>query len=216
MAEFDMTKIPGNSNASKNASTGSKSIVNEGVRILNTPPRKPLDNKFAKFVEEYLGGDIRDIKDYIIKKVIVPGVKKSVYVMGCSILGSFLGENGTGISNPAGLNPNIASNFVNFRGFFNGTPNQSTQMTVPGNNASISSYDNLYFNSPQDAENVLAAMYDIIEKSDAISVAELMDLVGQPSMYTQRSYGWTDIKGARIEETPGGYHIHLPRASVLK
>ena len=48
-----------------------------------------------------------------------------------------------------------------------------------------------------------------------VTVADLYDLVGISSDYTDRKYGWTDLATAKPIRVRGGYLLDLPRAKLL-
>jgi hypothetical protein len=68
-----------------------------------------------------------------------------------------------------------------------------------------------------EADEVLSQMYDILEKFEAVTVADLLEIIGQSSNnYTYNRYGWTDLMGSGVVRTRGGYLLDLPRPELLK
>lgn len=76
-------------------------------------------------------------------------------------------------------------------------------------------FDDVIFDSRRDAENVLSRMIDLIEDYDEVAVSDFYEMVGMDSTYTDRSWGWTNLKGSYVERGRDGYYIKLPRTKVL-
>lgn len=66
-----------------------------------------------------------------------------------------------------------------------------------------------------EAEEVVDHMYKILGDYKAVSVADLMDLVGMKHVYTDNDWGWKDLTDVRIRKCSGGYLIDMPRAEAL-
>ncbi len=76
-------------------------------------------------------------------------------------------------------------------------------------------FDDVIFDSRRDAENVLSRLVDLIEEYDEVSVSDFYDMVGIDSTYTDRAWGWTNLRGSYVERGRDGYYIKLPRTVVL-
>ena len=77
------------------------------------------------------------------------------------------------------------------------------------------SYDDIFFDTREEAEEVLSKMDELIELYGVVRVADLYELVGITRDYTDNKYGWKNIRNARIERTRDGYAIKLPRALLI-
>ena len=66
-----------------------------------------------------------------------------------------------------------------------------------------------------EAEMILDRMDELISVYKVASVADLYDLAGVSSKYTDNKYGWTDIRGAEVIFSRGEYVIKMPRACPL-
>lgn len=69
------------------------------------------------------------------------------------------------------------------------------------------------YDTRKKAEEVLAAMYDVLERYGCVSVLDLYDLSNITQVpYSANKYGWTDLTGARVHRRKGGsYTIDIPR-----
>lgn len=67
----------------------------------------------------------------------------------------------------------------------------------------------------EEAELVLERLNDIIDKYDVASVADLHDLVGLPTVYTDNKWGWTSLTGSDVRQVREGYLLVLPIAEAI-
>ncbi len=61
-----------------------------------------------------------------------------------------------------------------------------------------------------DAEQVRQSMFDIFDQYGAVTVSEFLELVGLPDEYTDRNYGWTNLRDVEVRRIRDGYIISLP------
>ncbi len=57
---------------------------------------------------------------------------------------------------------------------------------------------------------------EIVSKYKAASVADLCDLIGRSSQYTDVKYGWTDLRGADVQRVREGYVLIMPRVTLIE
>lgn len=77
------------------------------------------------------------------------------------------------------------------------------------------SYQDIIFETRSDAETVLWRMEEMLETFDNVSIGDMFDLSGVSGSYTDFKYGWTDLRGAKVERVRDGYIIDLPRATNI-
>jgi len=58
-------------------------------------------------------------------------------------------------------------------------------------------------------------MEELLDRFEVVSVADLFDMAGISCNYTDNKYGWSDLKGAKVERVSDGYVIRLPRATTI-
>lgn len=68
----------------------------------------------------------------------------------------------------------------------------------------------LIFYSREEAEAVLETLGDIIDKEKVASKAELMEICGKPTQYTDQKWGWSFIGSAEIIQVREGWLLDLP------
>lgn len=67
-----------------------------------------------------------------------------------------------------------------------------------------------------EAEEVIERLFDLIDKFEVATVADLYDMVGVTDEYTDRKWGWEDMQGARATRVRGGYLLDLPRPEPIE
>lgn len=78
-------------------------------------------------------------------------------------------------------------------------------------------FGEIVIDSRAEALEVLDGMYDLLEKYEQVTVGNLLEMVGEPSHYTDERYGWTDLQGSGVRRVPGGgFLLDLPRTEDLE
>ena len=141
----------------------------------------------------------RDILDYVVRNYAIPGLRRVVKELLNALVDSFL--YGTKSAAPA-------SKYA-----VSGQQTAYNKISeAPSRNIVGSRPETIVFASRQDAEEVLAKMYDDIENNGHVSMGDLYDYSGIDSKgYTYRGIGWINLDGTSIRETYEGYVLELPR-----
>ncbi len=159
-------------------------------------------NKIAGiFVPE----DVDNVKEYIFEDIVVPAVKDIIL----DAVKAFLGVNGKS-------NRKSTASKVSYRRYYDEQAQGNRRNYSSQNTASGCDFDDIFFNTRAEAENVLAAMDEIVASYRIVSVADYFDLVGVDGPWTGNNYGWTEnIRNARVINTRDGYTIKFPRANPI-
>lgn len=199
-----MEEYKSNSDRSKNQSQEvpqrrAEKVITGGV----TQRRKSGIDKLGSI---FLAGDVEDVKEYIIEDVLIPTIKRAFYDIICNGMGMMLGER-----NP---NKGNQSSRVSYRSYYD-RPDERKSRNNSNQSRLNYGYKDLIFDNRGDAEVVLEQMFELLDRYDAVSIADLFDLAGESSNYTDNKYGWTNLEDARVQPVRGGYIIQLPRATTL-
>lgn len=74
----------------------------------------------------------------------------------------------------------------------------------------------IIFDSKVNAEVVTDKLFETIEQYGCVTVANLNELVGQTSQYTDHKYGWTDLHSMDIKRIREGWLLMLPEPEDLR
>ena len=66
-----------------------------------------------------------------------------------------------------------------------------------------------------EADAVLEGLFAILEEYDVVSVSDLYEMTGVTSHFTDRKWGWTDLRGSDIHRIREGWLLDLPRPEVI-
>lgn len=164
--------------------------------------------EMSKLAEIFIPGDVQNVKQYIIMDVIVPTVKRAIF----DVISLFLyGEP----SRDGRKTKGSSISYIDYASRSKGGRDEDYRSRSDSYRPKFSS-DNIEFESRGDAEAVLDAMGDAIERYGDISVAGMYDIAGLVKPYTSEKYGWTSIRDARVRCTREGmYVIDMPRPRPL-
>lgn len=189
-------------------------------RVTTSEPvrRKPPLGK--RFKETFFGGgDAKGVFGYVLGEVLVPAAKDMVAdATTQAVERAVFGESRPRSRRPGGY----TSYNTAYRPQNGGTPpwrqdkpqNSPREMSRQGR--SQHAFDEIVLDSRGEAELVLESLFDLIQQYTVATVADLYQLVGITSAYTDQKYGWSDLRGARVEHVRGGgYLLNLPRPNPL-
>lgn len=162
----------------------------------------------SKFADVFISEDVENVKSYILLEVLLPSIKKAIsdiVTNGIDIL--LYGESGRS------KKPSTASK-VSYRSCYErGNDRRDVVSTRVRNSFD---YDDLVFKTRGDAEAVLSAMDEAIDKYGVVSVGDLYDLAEvSTNNYMINEYGWTNIRSASVIRIKDGYMIKLPKAMPI-
>lgn len=183
-----------------------KKVEKVVVGKVTAKPKGPV----AKFFENFLVEDFNKVTDYILKDVLVPTIKDTIWtIIARGSERMLYGESGH-----APKNSKLP--FVNYGGLFkSSTPMAQNNVSNSTNQYSV---DNIILEDRGDAEKVLMAMNAHIAEFGEVSISTLYELIGEPiGDFMSTRWGWRSLNTAGIMRTSnGGYKLDLPRAMSLK
>lgn len=168
--------------------------------IVTTPVKT---RKKSKFAELFLADDASSLGSYILKDMIIPKAKNFIVEVVDVLLNG--GNTRTSFRNTrAGQ-----ISFIDYS-------SKSSSFTSSENKTRTGyAYEDIVVSSRAEAEEVLTRLDEAIETYGMVSIADLYDLVGKSSDYTDQKYGWKHLRGADAQRVADGYWIKLPKAIPL-
>ena len=172
-------------------------------KVVKGKVRTKPKSGIRKISDIFISEDAANVKSYIVMDVLVPAVKKAISdIVRDGIDMILYGES-------RGRKSSSASGYVSYRDY-----SRSDDRDRFRDSRSRSSYahDDIILDSRGEAEEVLTRMDELIDTYGNVSVADLYDLVGKSSEYTDNKYGWTNIRNAEPIRVRNGYMLKLPKA----
>lgn len=201
-------------NSIKNRTENKETEKKDIKKIVKNGTKKRKKSEISKIATSIISEESKSIKDYAIYEVIVPVIKDTIasLVKG-SIDMIFYGEVRNSSSSRGGRNSGTSK--VSYNKFYeDGSTSKNRRDT---RNPNRYSYDDVLFDTREDASEVLVNMDDIIDQYGVVTVADLFDLSGiTGNGYTDQNYGWTSTRSASVERNrDGDYFIKMQRPTNI-
>ena len=191
MAELDLKDLKPNSLKSKEERETRESRPRPD-KVTKGVVKTKKKSAITKLSDIFIAEDAENVKSYVVTDVIIPTIKNTILeVVRMFMFGGRGGE--------ARKNQTLASK-VSYRNFYDSPGTRVTASSV----SDRFDYDDLEFETYADADTVLDHMDNILKEYNAVSVADMYDLVQKSAPWTANKYGWTDLHTARIVRVTGG------------
>lgn len=164
---------------------------------------------FTKVKEAFISEDAKDIGDYIINDVIVPGIKDTV--LSCI-------ERAFGYSGERRYRDSRRRDTrerVSYSSYYTSSRDRDERRNREERKEEKVDYRNVVLKNRDDAEEIADRMNSYIHDYDSVSVAMLFDLIDLPGKYTDNNWGWTHEGDIRVRRVRNGYLIDVPEAEYL-
>lgn len=170
-----------------------------------------------KLAETFLEDDTKSVGSYAFHDVLVPALKAAISDMvGGGIEMLLFGER-------RGRNTRRDGNrsYTSYGSYYRTTDrdkdrDRSSARDISRTGRARHDFDEIVLETRGEAEEVLSHLVDLTIDYGMASVADLYDLVGITSNFTDNKYGWTDLRNASVSRVRGGYLINLPRTQLLE
>lgn len=192
-----------NSHRSKEGKTEALTDRKKVEKVVHGRVRTKPKSGVSKITDIFISEDIANVKSYIVMDVLVPAVKKAISdIVRDGIDMILYGES-------RGRKSSSASGYVSYRDY---SRSDDRDRFRDSRRRSSYAHDDIILDSRGEAEEVLTQMDELIDTYGNVSVADLYDLVGKSSEYTDNKYGWTNIRNAEPIRVHDGYMLKLPKA----
>lgn len=202
MADIDVSSLEPNTHKYKEEKAANREKVKPIIdrdKIVST--KKPLGKKFA---ETFLTEDMGDVKTWLIKDVIIPGIQNTILDM---ISLAFRGETYSGgrSTNRRGRYDN---NRTDYRSYSDDRKRRDRRDDRYESDDRVD-FRNVVVERRADAERLIDEMRRRIIDTGSVSIAELFDLIDAPSRYTDNNWGWDDERDIKIRRVSSGFLIDV-------
>lgn len=179
--------------------------------------KKSLGEKIA---ETFKGDDMQSVGSYILFDVILPETKSLIANAATqSIERMFFGESG-GRRSSAPLrtrNTGSGSGYNAYNRYYQ--PGGSEAQQSPSNMSSRArathDFREIILETRAEAQDVLDGLDERIDQYGTVTVADLYDLVGISSDFTDNKWGWRTLQNSGISRMRNGFRVDLPRTVSL-
>lgn len=206
MSKIDKSFPSNNHSSRKKAKNLSKVTSGKVVK-----KKKSLGNKFA---ETFFGDNIEGVSSYVLYDVIIPAAKNMISdtVTNGIEMALFGKTKGSRTRRDRGKSYVSYSSYSRDPRRSTSRPNERDRNS---RNRASHNFDDIILESRGEAEEVLSCLVDLTDEYGMASVADMYDLVGITSNFTDNKYGWFDLGRASVSRVREGYLISLPRTEVI-
>jgi len=176
-----------------------------------TRRKTPLSKRFATV---FFGGDARSAWDFVTWDVLVPAIRETiadVFIQGVEqtiIGGRSRGRRGYRGSSSGRTDYNRMSR--------RDDPRDRDRPQMSSRGRARHDFDEIILDTRHEAEDVIDQLFELVSKYDAVTVADLYDMIGITGSHVDERWGWTDLRGASVSRlSRGGYLLDLPRPEHL-
>lgn len=185
-----------------------KSLPYERKKVEKVVTGKVKTKKKNKLTDVFISEDAANVKSYIFMDVLVPAVKKAISdIVRDGIDMILYGDTHKRSSNSSGVS------YVSYRSYSD-RDRRDYGRSEPRTRTGYD-YSDIILETRGEAEEVLTRMDELLDTYGIVSVADLYDLVGKTSNYTDNKYGWTNIRTAEPIRVRDGYMLKLPKAGPI-
>ena len=218
-----MTDYAGNSKKSKEDKSDDKKkeIVPVVESTVVTKKKRPLGKRF---METFFGGDFRSAAEYLAAEVLLPEARRIIVEMAWKGTERVVFGDSKARPRDSVYGPNTRFDYTSFgrdprerrsSGRSRERANLPDQSTRPGVRRERASDQDLIFTDRESAQRVIEALSLIIDKYEIVSVADLHELVGMPTVHTDQKWGWDRLVDVHIRQVREGYLLELPQAEPI-
>lgn len=203
--EFGIPNYPGTANSKKSEKSATESRIGKVVK--GTVTMKPKTG-VSKLTDVFFKEDIKSVGTYVITDIALPKIKELLFeaVKGAAFKALWGGDVRKDNST------RMPIDYVSYRNY---SSSSSTPAPATDNRNKIPRCDEFAFPSRGDAERVLAELEGLQTQYGLVRLFDFYEAIGITPDHTFVKYGWTNVKGTKIESGPNGYFLKLPRAMVI-
>ena len=203
---IDESKLLPNSNKYKSEQK-EKEREKRVTKVVKGTTKVKKKSELSKIKDRIISEDVGNIKDYILDDVVVPAIKNAVV--------DTIIESVTMLFGVKRKSRDSRDRYVSYSSI---SSSRKSRDRFADEYSSARAYDfrEVILETRADAEEVLNQLCDCLATYDSVSVADLYDLVGMSSKYTDFDYGWTNLANASYVHIREGYLLKLPRPRPLR
>ena len=163
-------------------------------------------SELHKLADTFISEDAAKVKSYVIGDVLIPAIKKAISDIVTNGIDMILyGE--------TGHSKRSSSSRISYSKYYDDRRDDRRSST--SSLRSRYDYDDVIFETRDEAKEVLERMDELIDLYGVASIADFYDLAGITGNYTDNKYGWTNLASADVIRVRDGYTIKLPRVRPL-
>jgi len=193
-------------------------------KVISGTVKRQKQSLGKKFAEIFFEDNTKSVGSYIFHDVLIPAAKSMI----CDIIGwggfaemyLFGGDrrrhSGSGRRDSGRPYINYGSSYRSIDRDRDRDPRDRDRRYISRVSRVRHDFDEIVLETRGEAETVLSHLVDLTIDYNQATVADLYDLVGITSNFTDNKYGWVDLRGVDVIRVRNGYLLDLPRTQLLE
>lgn len=208
MAEVKVDSLKPNSHTYKRQESDNEKRKLEPIvkkdSIVST--KKPVGKRIA---ENFIKEDVKDIKNYILMDVIIPGIKNVVLDM---LSMAFFGE-----TRSRDRSRRDDRGYYSYSSRYRSSSSSSSSRDRDRryDNDDKTDYRNIVLRERDDAEEIINQLCYRIRETGKATIGDLFDLLDIAGRYVDNDWGWTSERDIGIRRVSSGYLIDVAEARYV-
>lgn len=175
----------------------------------------------TRFKETFISGaDSKSVLEYVMFDILVPAAKDMVVdATQAGLERKFYGE--TRSMGRRGYNHGRSAGYTNYHRMGGNPivdPRARREDPRPGpsrRSRATHDFGEIVLGSRVEANEVIDNLFELVNKYDQATVADLYEMVGITSDFTDNRWGWTNLTNSSVTSVRGGYLLNLPRPEPI-
>lgn len=177
-------------------------------RVVTSPVTRRRKSPGKRLAEIFVVGDGQSVGAYILFDVVVPATKEMITdVFAQGIERMMFGESRS--RRPSSGMPRNGR--VSYDRYAKSPMAREEPRTLSRRARSVHDFQEVVLKTRVEAEEVIDRLFELTEKYNVATVADLYDLIGVTSTHADQNYGWDDLRGAKVTQVRGGYLLDMPQ-----
>lgn len=177
------------------------------TKVISGQAKRKKKSEIRRFKDSLISENVGQVKNHVIEHVMIPAIKTLICDMvtdGIRMI--FLGEKGSDKGRGGSARYISYDTFGYNRDYDRGSYRRSTGYD----------FDDIWLDTYDEALAILDRMKETIRRYGVVRVADMYEMAGFPSDYTDNRYGWASLNTAEIVRGHNGYGFRLPKVSPIE
>lgn len=193
---MEQNNLPSNSLMDKKDTT--KPEKEKLAPVVSGKVKKKSKSFGERMVDSFINERVDNVGDFVREEIVIPTVKKTIIDVISMI---FYGRPSPSDRSSGSIIPyNKMSGSRTMLMGSSEAPKRTSKKT----------FNDIWFENRGDVETVVDNLDQIIKTYGVLSVADLFELSGQDTVFTDNRFGWTDLGAMKVVQSHGGYILKMP------